>query len=184
MAVNLWRLPGPTRYVQTIFQELRSGKNVVMVFPRHASSGIREALAERVREVDLWRWRTINATEFPCDGVAGLMESLHEKFVPARNPSDLCTAMKLAERLVGTIVWVENTTGQVWETAPVKVLIFCRFRTYVRILPRCSRESVRWCSHDSMISYVTDGVTGSPLKQERQGCCLANGSRSLSSPAR
>jgi len=74
--------------------------------------------------------------------------------------------------------------GRAAGTAPVKVLIFCRFRTYVRILPRCSRESVRWCSHDSMISYVTDGVTGSPLKQERQGCCLANGSRSLSSPAR
>lgn len=116
MEVNWWRLPGPTRYVQTLFQELRSGKNVVMVFPRHVTSGLREALAERVREVDLWRWRTINATEFASDGVANLLESLHERFVPTRNPADLCTPMTLAECLVGTIVWVENTTRHTWET--------------------------------------------------------------------
>ena len=112
MEVHWWHLPGPTRFVQAIVQDLRSGKNVVLAFPPSAPSGCREALAERVRENELWLWRTICATEFPCDGVASLTGALHQRFIPARQASDLCTTLTLAQRLKGTIIWVENSAGQ------------------------------------------------------------------------
>ena len=116
MEVNWWRVPGATRFVDTIFQELRSGKNVVASFPRHVPGGFREALAERVREIDVWRWRTINAAEFPSGGVAALLEGLHKRFVAARQASDVCSALTLAQRLVGTIVWVEDAAEHAWDT--------------------------------------------------------------------
>src|SRR4051812_22498970 len=115
MEVHWWHLPGPTRFVQAIVQDLRSGKNVVLAFPPFASDGFREALAERVRENELWRWRTICATEFPCDGVASLTGALHDRFVSTPLASDLCTTSTLAQRLLGTIVWVENAAGKAWQ---------------------------------------------------------------------
>src|SRR4051794_13906322 len=99
MEVHWWNLPGPTRFVQGILQDLRAGKNVVLPFPPHAPDGLREALAEQVRENELWRWRMISATEFPCDGAASLTGALHQKFLPAPQASEVCTPSTLARRL-------------------------------------------------------------------------------------
>src|SRR5262245_57559480 len=114
MEVHWWHLPGPARFVQAILQDLRSGKNVVLAFPPHAPDGFREALAERVRESEIWRWKSVGASDFPSDGVASLTGALHERFVHCQQSSDLCTVLTLAQRLVGTIIWVENAGGQSW----------------------------------------------------------------------
>jgi hypothetical protein len=116
MEARWWALPGPTRFVQAIVQDLRAGKNVVLAFPPYAPAGIREALAARVRENELWRWRTVHATDFPCDGVASLAGSLHQKLVPAQQASELSTPLALAQRLVGTIIWVQAVADPAWQT--------------------------------------------------------------------
>lgn len=115
MDIHWWSLPGPTRFVQAIVQDLRAGKNVVVAFPPHSPEGFRETLAERVRENELWRWRAVSASEFPCDGPASLAGALHQRFVPADQTSKLCTALTLAQRLVGTIVWVEEVGDRAWQ---------------------------------------------------------------------
>src|ERR1035438_5645212 len=107
MEIGWWHLPGPTRFLQATVQDLRSGKNVVLAFPQHSLDGFRVALAEQVRANELWRWRTVNAVELPSDGIASLTDALHQKFIAAQQPSELCTALTLAQRLVGTIIWVE-----------------------------------------------------------------------------
>jgi hypothetical protein len=116
MEVYWWRVPGPGRFLRTVIQDLRSGKNVVLAFPPFAPDGFSEALAEQVRDNDSWRWRSINAEEYPSDGVANLTEALHYRFVPSPLSSELCTALTLAKRLVGTIIWVENVAEQAWQT--------------------------------------------------------------------
>jgi hypothetical protein len=56
----------------------------------------------------------ISAGEFPCDGAASLVGALHQKLVPAQGASELCTALTLAQHLVGTIVWVAGVAGSAW----------------------------------------------------------------------
>lgn len=114
MEIYWWHLPGPARFLHTVVQDLRSGKNVVLAFPPHAPDGFREALAARVRENELWRWRTICAAEFPFDSVASLTARLYDRLVSVPQTSELCTPLKLAQRLVGTVIWVENAAGQAW----------------------------------------------------------------------
>lgn len=115
MDIHWWSLPGPSRFVQGIVQDLRDGKNVIVTFPPHSPDGFREVLAERVRENELWRWRTISASEFPCDGPASLVGALHQRFFPTHQASELCTALSLAQRLMGTIVWVEEVGERAWQ---------------------------------------------------------------------
>lgn len=116
MEMRWWHLPGPSQFLHAVVQDLRSGKNLVLTFPPHAPDGLREALAEQVRENELWRWRMISATDFPCDGVASLTGALHKQFVPTQQASDLCSVLTLARQLVGTIVWVERAIGQAWHS--------------------------------------------------------------------
>jgi hypothetical protein len=116
MELHWWRVPGPSRFLHNIVQDLLSGKNVVISFPPFAPDGLREALAERVRENDSWRWRTISAQEYPSDVVANLSEALHQRFVASQSASDPRTTAALANRLVGTIIWVENVNAESWQT--------------------------------------------------------------------
>jgi hypothetical protein len=116
MELRWWHLPGPSRFVQSLAQDLRSGKNLVVVLPRFAPEGFRDALADRVRENELWRWRAISARDFPWDQVPCLTEALHRRFLPTQQAAEQHTPLSLAQRLVGTIVWVEDAVGPPWLT--------------------------------------------------------------------
>lgn len=96
---------------QSIIQDLRSGKNVVLALPRFAPVGLRDAVAARVRDNDLWRWRPVYAAEF--DGECPL-HALYGRFAPAGPPSELRSALSLAQQLAGDIIWIEGPSERDW----------------------------------------------------------------------
>jgi hypothetical protein len=114
MEAHWWNLPGPSGFVQGIVQDLRAGKNVVLALPAHAPEGLREAVAERVRENDLWRWKAVRAAEVSSDGAGGIVGALYEKFLPPGPASELRDVAALARRFQGTVVWVEEVAGAAW----------------------------------------------------------------------
>ena len=49
-----WGLPGPAGFVGQLERDIRDGRSLVLSLPRHAPTGLREALADRVRAADSW----------------------------------------------------------------------------------------------------------------------------------
>ena len=55
-----WGLHGPSRFVDSLISDLRSGRNVVIGLPEHHPHGLRNALGNKLRETDSLHFRVLD----------------------------------------------------------------------------------------------------------------------------
>ena len=110
-----WHLPGPARFLDSVEQDLRDGKSVVLALPAHHPRGLREALAARVCGNELWAWRTLDLAEegHSCEPPTDV---LHRRFTPLRDGVPLLTAHSIAvcEQFRGLVIWLAGVDEGSW----------------------------------------------------------------------
>ncbi len=111
-----WRLPGPSRFLDAIERDLRDGRNVILGLPNPAPAGLREAVAERVHDNDLWVWRELTLQEEPAAEAAHPAMLLHRRFAPIADHRGRVDARSLAaaEQFTGHVFWIDDLTPAVW----------------------------------------------------------------------
>lgn len=110
-----WQLPGPGRFVGAAVADLRSGRNVLLRFPLHAADGVREAVAARVRDNELWRWRPVDASDLVASTPADLAMALHQRLRCETPAGQLSSPAGLASVVPdGDVMWVNNLDAGQW----------------------------------------------------------------------
>ena len=107
--MEIWNLPGPSRYLATVERSLRDGASVVLRFPGYVPTGLRAAVHGLLG--DYWHWATVEpdaVIESPGGGfdVRGLCERFAPRLsVLARvTPADVCGDNEFQRRLI----WVDG----------------------------------------------------------------------------
>lgn len=111
-----WGLPGPAGFVSALTQDLRSGRNVVLHLPRHAPPGLANALAQRLRDDDLFGFRELDLEELAAGAGKPPARLLHDRFAPLSDPLTAPSARTLAFELAlsGTVIWVSGMSDTCW----------------------------------------------------------------------
>jgi len=107
-----WQLPGPSRFVARIVQDLRDGKNTVLCVPEHTPDGLASAIRSALGEE--WTWYTLQVQEET--GVVDPIHLLFSRFVPHARPDALWNVGALAteEAFTGKPLWLDGLTPQMW----------------------------------------------------------------------
>jgi hypothetical protein len=107
-----WLLPGPAEFIRGVADELREGRNLVLLLPRHLPDGLADAVrAERFPGGDGDSWRRLAPTpEGPSPA-----RQIAERFLQSV-PSGPVDASWLAsqEHFAGKVVWLEELAEEIW----------------------------------------------------------------------
>lgn len=110
MASNVWALPGPAQFLDRVRNELTSGRNVVVLLPRHAPDGLRAALKSIM--TDAWAWADVDADD--CDSpTLALCERYGVECAPTFKSAIHNLAMH--EAFAGQILWLNTNTEASWK---------------------------------------------------------------------
>lgn len=114
VALGWWQLPGPSRFVDRIVDDLRDGRHVVVELPEHAPPGLDAAIRARVGQ-EIWAWTRFRIPDRSRQGPAPA-EHLFARFVPHSGPRTLRDAAALAreECFHGHLIWLEATEADNW----------------------------------------------------------------------
>ena len=77
--ISWWALPGPSRFLDQVEQDLRNGKCVVLSLPKLRPSGLKDALARRVSESASYTWSSVEELR-SSDGLSAPLEVLRDQF--------------------------------------------------------------------------------------------------------
>lgn len=126
-----WQLPGPSRFVSQIAEDLRDGRNVVICLPQHAPDGLRGAVRSALEGGEAWSWHTARV-----DGAmwAEPARALFARFVPDASPSAILNASTLVneESFAGKIIWLEGIhpgISRAWKEFLMEYQHACRSRS-------------------------------------------------------
>jgi hypothetical protein len=113
MKAAWWQLPGPSRFVNRVAQDLQDGTNVIICLPLHFPDGLARAVRAQVEVYESWPWYTIALDTITNANPA---DFLYAMFVQADTPNDLCTAATLVREdiFAGRIIWVNGITTATW----------------------------------------------------------------------
>lgn len=114
MDIGMWRLPGPTKFVQSVLQDLRSGKSAVLLLPFHSPAGLRESVEELVRDNELWMWQVLDSTAVRADNIGSLTMAIREKLRGPWTSAEKCSIEGLAEQIAGRVIWVNQVDEVAW----------------------------------------------------------------------
>lgn len=107
-----WTLPGPSRFVDRMVQDIRQSKNVVVALPKLVPDGIRQATQQRVKKSG-WRWCRIvpHPKYHPLDQLYETLtgESTAEKHVEYFDLAE-------HDEVRGTIAWIDLETSETPDT--------------------------------------------------------------------
>lgn len=105
--MNWWELPGPGSFVEAIADDLRDGKNVVVVAPAHTPAGLRQAILQSFGRTD---FHVIK------DGEAKPIDILFQRFSPVTADSTLRDASTFLESVDArsSIICVEEISLDRW----------------------------------------------------------------------
>ena len=107
--MEIWKLPGPSRYVETIERSLRDGASVVLRFPSGVPGGFKATVQAALG--DYWQWATVESdavVESPRG--ESLLRGLCQRFAPRLLPvvrvtvADLCEEEEFQRR----IIWIDG----------------------------------------------------------------------------
>ena len=109
-----WQLPGPSRFVSRIVQDLRDGKNVMLCLPEHLPDGLSSAIRSALGNSNEWPWHSIQVQEE--DKAADPASLLFSRFVSNASPGALWNARTLAEAedFAGKIIWLDSLSAREW----------------------------------------------------------------------
>ena len=107
---NWWRLPGPSRFVCRVVDDLRDGKNVTLCLPAHLPDGLARAILDELG--DSWSWTTLSLD----DGEDRQVLTLYARFVSDEEPSAIRNASGLATNpaMGGRIIWIDAMSLISW----------------------------------------------------------------------
>jgi hypothetical protein len=110
-----WQLPGPARFVSAAVDAVRGGRNVLFRLPCHADHGLCKAAAERMREFESWRWRTLRAADLPAVSAIDIAHALHGALDCQTAAGELPSAAHLAQTLPDReVACVDGITAAEW----------------------------------------------------------------------
>lgn len=114
MYLDWWNLPGPSAWLESLLQALRSGHNLIIRLPNYSPPGLREALERRVATGGCWRWTPIQldtSTTFKNDPA----QFLWQRF-SGEKPSALIdpAILSRSKHLLDYVVWLEGFTQDAW----------------------------------------------------------------------
>lgn len=114
MSAKWWSMPGPSSYVDDIFQELREGKCIIAALPDHVPEGLQTALRRQVYEDAIWAWHTLHADDYEDSDPIELLFAL---FAPNSQPGIARTAASLAqqESFGCRLIRLDGLTRMTWE---------------------------------------------------------------------
>ena len=107
-----WRLPGPSRFVTTIAQELRDGRSVVLCLPDQFPNGfvgmLQAALSDGMRD----QWYRLEVDSESCAPI----DLLYARFIPDCSPQEIRNVANLIahDLFSGRLVWLDRMTSQAW----------------------------------------------------------------------
>lgn len=110
--MNVWNLPGPSAYLETIERSVRDGESVVLRVPEGMPTGLENAL--RVVLGDCGQWDVVEAGEASDGGL--VLRRLCERYAPGLAemsgvaPLDLCET----DDFSGRLVWVDGLDSANW----------------------------------------------------------------------
>jgi hypothetical protein len=150
-----WHLPGPARFVSSIVQDLREGRNVVVWLPNHHPRGIGKSIRHEWNEES--RWVTLQVQEATDKSP---IDQVYERFSYTKFDSDLRLPRKLISNrdFLGHLIWLEGIPPRSW----------AQWRSFLQDYePAC-----RTCSFlDRTVFCVA--VAGRPTcDQPREDACL------------
>jgi hypothetical protein len=107
--MNWWDLPGPSRFVAAVADDLRDGSNVLLCCPAHTPVGLRQSILREFGKAEFHLVRP---------GFDNPIDLLFRRFVPDAKASVLRDTISFVERLDrrSRIVWVESVSSDVWPT--------------------------------------------------------------------
>lgn len=115
-----WGLPGPGSFLAKLADELRSGRNVLLMLPSHAPSGLDDALDQLLRNDGSLYFQMLNLGSEDADATPSKPPPrlIHDRFAPLRSRSPAISAsartVAFAEELAGTVIWVSEITDDLW----------------------------------------------------------------------
>ena len=154
---SLWRLPGPSRFVEEVGNDLRDGASVVLRFGRDIPSGLPDHLEQRCRNW-AFRWTTIadSATIRP-------LSRIRQAASPETAASELASWRQLVveEGLQHRVFWIDDLTPQTWPHWRRFLLSYAHARRNLAhdgyppifVLPLCGSGFVETELADPMLSY-------------------------------
>ena len=115
MSFDWWSLPGPSRFLDRICEDLTEGKHVCIRMPSNSPGHLKIYLKERWLDHSYYEWRELNLQYFrsEADSPADL---LYETYIPEADPGEIRNAANLARHpsFGKMIVWVEGLDSSVW----------------------------------------------------------------------
>jgi len=111
-----WTLPGPSAFIDELIAALRSSRNLLIALPLHAPPGIESAVARRVCEDPLWRWRSLSLGEAepgPAAPIATLFRGL-ELDVPGPG-TPWADHLADADAMRDRVLWIDGINAHTWE---------------------------------------------------------------------
>ncbi len=134
-----WGLPGPARFIESVRDDLRAGRNIVVALPEHHPAGLRGALAASLRDDDHLYFRVLDLSEEPAVAASSPARFLHDRYAPIRDPrvDPSARTLALAQPLRGTALWIDGMTDRLWP-------IWCKFLAEYQDACRMRREFERF----------------------------------------
>jgi hypothetical protein len=113
-----WGLSGPSGFVTSLADDLRSGRNIVIALPEHHPSDLATALHERLVDDGRYGLRRLELSGEPPEACHSPARLIHDRFAPLTDPLIVPSArtVALAPALSGTVIWVSGLSSNCWAT--------------------------------------------------------------------
>lgn len=123
MGGSVWSLPGPAQFLDTVRNELTSGRSVIVMVPRYAPGDLRSALRGVVS--DAWAWVDLYADE-PSSPAAALCQMYGVR--TQGTSSSTIRSLAGHESFSGQLVWANpgSSSWQAWKTFLLEYADACR----------------------------------------------------------
>ncbi len=154
---SLWRLPGPSRFIREMANDLDDGASVVLRFGRCIPPGLADHLEQRCRR-RAYNWATVAA----C-GASRPLSLIRRTIAPdtAFNGLGPCQQLVLDEGLQHSVFWIDGLTPDNWPHWRRFLLSYAHSRRHaalnacppIFVAPLCGTGFEQADSTDIMLSY-------------------------------
>jgi hypothetical protein len=111
-SADWWKLPGPGRFINSVTDDLRDGRNVILSLPEHLAGGLARAIRDDLG--DCLAWFTLTLDEEVGGDPAAIVD---DRFVADSEPYAIRNASGLAAEswMAGRIIWIDGLSHDSWQ---------------------------------------------------------------------
>lgn len=106
---SFWGLPGPSRFLETVAEDLHEGSSVVLRFGSRTPAGFADHLEQQTKWATKWTTLDVSAEQTPLSAV-------HRAVAPEAPARDFRTPQQLVldERFQNRVFWIDGLTPTNW----------------------------------------------------------------------